>query len=183
MLKKLKRRKRGVFLATLLLGTTIASASVYAATQDPWGPQWYTPYDGNAEANASYVTVTGLKWYQSSISEYDWTDAWEWEFRPNSGSPSNYWGSAQSFYTNLPNGYYEHPDPNDVTIGCHSPQSLSASTSYYGYLGLQRKSGVTYPTFTMESELGNDYGAFGDAVPVRYEIFKTNALINTDYYW
>lgn len=179
--------KTSLFMITII--SAVFVLPVLAATKDPWGPQWYTPYDGNAEANKGYVTVTSLKWSQASISEYDWKDSWEWETRPNNVSTWTIWGAKQSFLTNLPNGYYEHAvnDTDDVTIGANSIQNANTTTSYYGYLAMEPKYPATYPTFTFESEYGYDFGVIynmtQDSVPVRYEELRTNGVINTDYYW
>lgn len=131
-----------------------------------------------------------MHWTQDSINEYDFKDAWEWEFRPNNSvSTWDIWGEKQNFLTNLPNGYYEHTsnDHDDVAIGAHSLQNASTSTSYYGYLAMEPLYPASYPTFQLESEYCYDGGYLtypvGDAIPIRYELFPTNAQINTDYYW
>lgn len=179
MLKSLK--KLLIIVGAVVGLMSVEVPSTYAATQDSWGPHWYTPYDGTAQANWDYMLVTNLYWSQSSINSYNWSDSWEWEFRTHTLSPSAWWYES-SFYSNLPDAYKEF-DENDITIGSHSVQNAVAGTAYYGVFNLINWD--TDPNFTMtfESEVGTDGGGYGDALPYRYEVFGYNCKINTNYSW
>lgn len=170
----------------VLLGI-VSSAS--AATQDTWGPNWYTPYKGYTKPHWDYLTVSKIAWSQSSIDKYDWSDSWEWEFRTKNGnSPDHFWYGPESFYSNLPDAYYEYEhtissDANDMAIASHSVQNAVANKEYYGTLYLDNKAIIPID-LVIESEVGTDFGSTtSDSVPYRYEVFKWTANVGKEYTW
>lgn len=180
-----RKMKKITLLSMCLVFGIFTSAS--AATMDTWGPNWYTPYKGETQAHWNYMYVGKIAWTQSAITEYDWKDAWEWEFRPQAGNPDMFWNGPLSFVSNLPDAYYEYengvgPDANDLAIATHSPQNATANTEYYGYLYLDPKCQCNQ-NVVLESEYGWDLGGYGDAVPQRYEVWQSVPIGNNVYSW
>lgn len=156
---------------------------------------WYSPWDGsvNSQINSSYkmylVEFSGCKWTSSAISSYDFLDAWELEWRAADGSGYD-WDdfvniTPTSKYNSLPGAYYENIDSDDATFGSHSPQNLSASAFYSGYMTFTPK--TTQPSsfnMTVESELGYDAGGLlTDPIPADFDILKRYLPKATLYSW
>lgn len=178
-----------IFILTIVIVSVMTSVA-FAAIQDPWGPQWYTPYDGSATVNATYVAASGLKWSQNSINSYAslvelYAPYWEFEFRPNTGHPDNYWNGENYLSSNLPNAFKEYeggsdPDANDVTIGSLGVFVCNTSTTYFGTFYLYDKSGSA-PSYTIESEYGQ--WLFGDGLPNNYEQKTTTLTEGNSVSW
>lgn len=190
--------KKTAFVFVLILSLSIfLLIPVFAATQDPWGPNWYTPYSGSMKAASGYVEAKDLYWSSSSLSTFatlqagtSWFLVTEYEFRPNSGHPIDYWQnpSTSDYFSNFPSAYYEFEggtsdSDNDIAVCCGHVNGCYTSTAYYGRIYLNSQPGANFSSNTLQLE--SEYGIYilFDALPSNYELWQTSANFNTDYPW
>ena len=188
MTKHLKKITAAILTIVLALSTSTAAI---AATQETWGPHWYTPTHGRAVFQTTYVAGFNLKWLQSSLNQY-LADVyyWELEFRPClNGSyvpTTNIYNvnAGGNFVTNLPMSYYEYStsDTEDISFGCADCSLLNASTTYYGNINLTPKSGVST---NYQAVVESEYGLWlnTDGLPLRYEQHGTAPFLNHFIEW
>ena len=61
--------------------------------------------------------------------------------------------------------------------------NILSNNNYYGVIWTVEQSSYPTTTFTIESEYGYDAGFAIDSLPLRYQIFKSNAAMNVYHSW
>lgn len=168
--------KKIVLLTTMLCALLGVANIGYAATEDPWGPQPYTPYDAVVFVNNSGINAENMVWSDDLLWTASVNDAWELEFRPYKISSGNFVNpneifskSGASLVTNLPYAYKEF-DENDISIGTRKVTSVIPENTYYAAQNLTKITNDLYAyAYNVESEIGLDL--IFDMLPHRYEVY------------
>ncbi|TEB10541.1 hypothetical protein Psfp_04150 [Pelotomaculum sp. FP] len=177
-----------ILIFSLICGTSIVAYAITCESTSG-ADRWFTPYHGyvyysrNSSNKVYRIAFENIRWTSSAISEYDFTNAWELEYRHNPMSEM-FGTGAISMYSQLADYYFEDDDPDDRTFGTHSPQSNQADRDYDGYMTFSPASNQPASfNFEIESEYGFDGGGGGDPVPYDCDILYNLTNTTSGYTW
>lgn len=186
-------KKLSVILV-LAIVFSLLSLTASAATQDPWGPHYYTPQHGEAGAFSWGVAAINCTWSAEQVEDWYWRQngnplsySLEIEFRPNT-APIKLWDkpSKEDFVSNFPAAYYQFEDgenEDDVSVCSAAISAFDQYTSYYGIIWLDPKENVSFSNrpVTIESELG--LWLLFDSLPLNYEQYPGPTYFGNYYSW
>ncbi|WP_093231654.1 hypothetical protein [Thermoflavimicrobium dichotomicum] len=185
-----KKHSLSVFLSLLL--TFVSFDSTYAVVNGDsvQFDKWFSPYSGDgglmkgSDSTYSYLFFGSAKWTANGVSTFDSTDCWEYEARMT--NPDDFFRGVRDFVAYVPDAYYEYesgqnPDDNDVTIGSHDPDVITAEKGYSGTLYLEENGSQSdLSSLTLESEYG-ETDLIYDCVPTEYESFGVGYNTKIDF--
>lgn len=188
----IKRISTICFCILFIISSTV---TIYAAAEYDWGPQYFTPYEGQFIAKTNFVAAVNMKWSESqcetlflsqSTLAFSWLTS-EFEFRPVSYSPHDIWDNESvTFVSNLPDSYYEFQDDDtdDIAVCSQFAAGYEEEKSYYGRLYFtELDDAPTDAQYIFESEHGQTVPLYDDSLPIAYEQYDLETTYMGDYYY